>query len=446
MGLRSIMARGASGEAERSMDLSGYVAAWNAAMDVSYTPVPVSVQSAVTNAACSAVIDTLATSVAQTPIDVVRPSGGSRLPIATPSLIAEPSGIVEQDVWIYQLVDSMASDGNAFGEIVEYTRQLPSMIETIDAALVSDRRVIDGRKSALVNGERRFFWPHGELWHVPGKFTRAGNPFAESPINRARATIGAAIAARDFGSRFFGDGSHPGGLITSERELSKEQAQQIKTAFLNAVKGTREPAVLGAGLEYTPLIIDPNDSQFLDLMRFAVEEACRFWKVPPAMVYAASSGQSVTYANATQADLSYLKHSLEVYYRRLERALGRLLPRPQQVKFNRNAFLSSDPASRSEIVDRRLKNRTMTVNEARALEDEPPFDDPQFDEPGIDDARDLSAAEAIQKVYLGVTNGVVTPDEARQIVNEAGGNLDIPGPFPAAPTPADPPASPTPQP
>lgn len=100
------------------------------------------------------------------------------------------------------------------------------------------------------------------------------------------------------------------------------------------------------------------------------------------MVYAATSGQNVTYANVTQADLAYLKHSWRVTLCASRRALTRLVPRPQFVRFNRNAFLRSDPVTRSEVVDRRLRNETLTVNEARALEDEQPFAGPEFDERG----------------------------------------------------------------
>jgi hypothetical protein len=52
-------------------------------------------------------------------------------------------------------------------------------------------------------------------------------------------------------------------------------------------------------------------------------------------------------------------------------------------------------------------------------------------------ARELSIAEMVQKVYLGVGK-VITSDEAREIVNGAGANLAIPGPefLPPAPAPA----------
>ena len=370
-------------EERATINLAQYASKW--ADSVGYSPVSVSTQTALTHAASSACIDTLATSVSSLPFDGVRSSGNVRRPIEpSPSLIRQPSDLVEQDVWMYQLMESLLTDGNAFGEVMQYgPGGLPTSIELVDPSKVGNRRTVSGVPMVSVDGVDRALFPFGDLWHMPGRFVRAGSPFAESPVTRARATIGGAIAARDFGSKFFGDGGHPGGIITSGEALSEEQAKGIKQAFLNATRGNREPAVLGSDLKYEPLMVNPNDSQFIDLMRFAIEEACRFWRVPPSMVYGATSGQNVTYSNVSQADLAYLKHSLEGHLIRVEKGITRLLPRPQFARFNRNAFLRSDPIVRSEVQDRRLRNKTTSVNEVRAQEDELPFEGDEFDAPGI---------------------------------------------------------------
>lgn len=383
----SLLRRRQPVEERSTINLSQYAQLWQQQWAGTYSPVPVSVHNAVTHAASSACIDVLATSVSTLPLDAVRIAGKARIPINPPSLIASPSGLVEPDVWLYQLVDSMCTDGNAFGEIVTYDNLgRPTTIELLDPETVLNRRIERGVPTVTVGTDVRRLYPWGDLWHVPGKYVRAGSPFADSPVRRAAATIGAALAAREFGGRYFGDGGHPGGIITSPETLNADQAKNIKQAFLNAVKGTREPAVLGSGLTYQALMVDPNDSQFIELMQFAVEEACRFWRVPPAMVYASTSGSNVTYANVSQADLHYLKHSLEGILVRIEKALSKLLTRPQVARFNRNAFLRSDPQTRWDIHDKRLRNSTTSVNEVRALEDEEPFPDPVFDQPGIPSA------------------------------------------------------------
>lgn len=418
-------------EARSTIDLSQYAQLWQAQWAGTYTPVPVGIANAMTHAASSACVDVLSTSVSTLPVDVVRQAGTSRIPVTpTPPLIARPSALVEPDVWMYQLVDSMLTDGNAFGYVSGVdSLGRPTFLELIDPANVVNRRLVRGVPTVTILGDGDHeIYPHGDVWMIPGKYVKAGSPFAESPIRRASATIGAALAAREFGSRYFADGAHPGGIITSPQELSDLEAKRIKAAFINATRGNREPAVLGNGLEYNALMIDPNDSQFLDLMRYATEEACRFWRVPPSMVYAAVSGQGITYANVSQADLHYLKHSLEGLLVRIEKALGALLTRPLVVRFNRNAFLRSDPETRWKIHDQRLRNKTTSVNEVRTLEDEKPYDGDEFDAPGIPgEAQSNSVAETIQKVYLGVDK-VITSDEAREIVNQSGAALPVPGP------------------
>lgn len=394
-----LLRRGDQGDEERStINLSRYAHLWSN-LGAAYSPVAVSTVSALTHAASSACIDTLASSVSSLPVDAVRTVGDVRVPVTpTPSLVRQPSTLVSQDVWLYQVMMSLLTDGNAFGYITGYSQGgYPTGIDLINPDVVGQRDIdAQGRPFVVINGTRELLYPQGDVWHVPGKFVKPGTPFADSPIERAKGTIGAAIAARDFGSRFFGEGGHPTALVSSDQALTPEQAEGIKAAVQRALRpGSREPLVMGSGLSWEQIQVAPDDSQFIDLQRFCNEEASRFWRVPPAMIYAATSGQSVTYANVSQADMAYLKHSLEPHLVRLERALTDLLPRPQFVRFNRSAFLRSDPVTRSEVVDRRLRNRTLTVNEARALEDELPFDDPEYDEPGIPGGVDSSDGSAV---------------------------------------------------
>lgn len=384
-------------------------------------------------------LDVLASSVSALPIDAVAYRGTARLPVSpTPRVLATPSVLVDADVWRYQVVGSMATDGNAFGLVESVDRAgNPDQIGLLNPSLVTARKTVGGVGQATVRGrgvERLF--PNGDLWHVPGKMARAGSPFALSPVEHAAKAIGAGLASEDFGFRFFTDGAHPSSVVYSEQELTELQARSVKDSIVNATRGNRQPAVLGAGLKLEPVSVPPNDSQFLELQRYTVEKVCRFFRVPPVMVYAAMSGQNVTYANISQADLHYLKWSLDGYLVRIEAALTKLLPSGQVARINRGALLRADAETRHKIYDQRLKNKTMTVNEVRALEDEPPFDGAEFDEPGIPASTEarLSAAEAVQKVYLGV-GSVVTSDEAREIVNDAGGSLAVPGPDLSPPQP-----------
>lgn len=372
------------GDERSTINLAQLAGMYAGTYSYGYSPVSVSTTTALGHAASSACIDVLSGSISTLPVDAVRNVGKIRKPVVpTPQIIVRPSVLVQNDVWFYQLADSMLTDGNGFGLVAGTdAMQRPTQLELLDPECVTEREVVKGVPQAKVDNIVHKLYPYGDLWHVPGKYIRAGTPFAESPIARAAATIGAAVAARDFGSHYLGDGGHPSGIIYSDQDLDANQASAIKARFVDAMRGSRQPAVFGSGLKYDPVSVNPQESQFLELMQFCIEEACRFWRVPPAMVYAATSGQNVTYSNVSQADLHYLKHSLEWLLVRVENAMSGLLAGPQRVRFNRNAFLRADATTRGEYMDKRLRNRTLTVNEYRALEDEEPFDD-EFDEPGI---------------------------------------------------------------
>lgn len=416
---------------ERSIPIAAYGVGGYGGWAYGHSPVSVSTNTALGYDVSSACIDVLASSASTMPVDAVRTQGARRIPVEpAPPLIVRPSTLVQTDVWLYQLADSMLTDGNGFGLVLGTdAMQRPTHLELLDPEMVTDRIVDKGIPQAMVDNKRHLLYPWGDLWHVPGKYPRARNsPFADSPIDRAASTIGLAVAARNHAAGYFEAGGFPIAVAYSDQELDDTQAAGIKAKIAAAIRGSRDPLVLGSGLKLEAPPVNLSESDISPIMQVAVEAACRFWRVPPSMVYAAVSGQNVTYANVTQADLHYLKHSLEWLLQRIENALSALLPEGVRTRFNRNAFLRSDPPGRHDLYDLRLKNRTMSVNEVRALEDEQPIPGDEYDEPGIPaeggDSRSLSAAEVSQKVYLAVQAGVLTEEEGRQMIAAAGADID----------------------
>ena len=247
---------------------------------------------------------------------------------------------------------------------------------------VTQRRVENGVTVVHYEGSDIAKFPYGPLIHVPGKFVKAGSPFGLSPLQQCLETVSAAIAARAFGSNFFTEGVHPSIAAFTEEDLDEIQADRIRRQIME-MAGRRRPGVFGNGLDIKTFAVNPNDSQFIDLMRFVIEECCRFFKVPPQMVYAAVSGQAVTYSNASQADLNFLKYSLEPYLNRIERAISALMARPKVIRFNRDALLRVDPVTRWKIWDLRLRHQSISVNEVKVIEDEEPYPEDEYNEPGF---------------------------------------------------------------
>ena len=346
-----------------------------------------SIDEACRDAATWACLHIKAKNIASLPVDQIRYQGSGktrrRIEVAKSAVIRRPSvSVPTLRYWIYQAAWSMFADGNTFGMVQGVdTMARPAQITLLSPEDVTERKVVDGVPQARVKGVGvvRVF-PFGDLWHMPGEVLAPGSPFGLSPVSYGARVTGTALAAERFGGQFFTRGGHPTGVLTVPGQPTAEQSKDLLQWLMN--KDKREPLVLPAGTSYETIQVDPKDSQFIELMRFTVEQTCRRHGVPPSMVYAAVSGQSVTYANVSQADLAFLKHTLSYPIDLLEDALSALVPAPQVIKLNRDAILEGDVEMREKLLDLQLKNRTRTINEVRALRDEDGFG-PGYDEPGI---------------------------------------------------------------
>jgi phage portal protein BeeE len=109
-------------------------------------------------------------------------------------------------------------------------------------------------------------------------------------------------------------------------------------------------------------------------------ECCRIFGPGIAEILGYETGGSLTYQNIEQRNLQLLIYALDPWLTRLERALSALLPRPQQVKFNRGALLRTDLLTRYRAHAIAIRAKFGTQDEARELEDRPPLTPAQIDQ------------------------------------------------------------------
>lgn len=392
--------------------------------------VPVTPDSAMRSSAVWACIRAVAGTGSMLPVDVVRYGADKkRSPVnPTPQIVAAPSLMVPASGWRYQAISSWLTHGNFYGRVIETTSDFRyiTRAEVLDPGSVT-WLTSNGMLRPFIGGVAQDLWPFGDLWHVPA-YLVPGSPVGLSPIEYAAESIGVNLAARKFGAGFFGDGGHPSAILAPETDPGKDGALAIKDSWNRATKGNREPAVLPQSIKYTPIQVNPTDSQFLDTQRFSIEDICRFFGVPPEMVFAATSGQSVTYSNVEQRDLTFLKYGLDPWLTRIEEMLSQQLEMDLAVKFNRSALLRTDTVTRYQAYEIADRIGLLTSDEQRSLEDLPPLS-----------KDDLKSSRPWQEVGLPalVNDGIMTINEARL-------QLGLPGIGPKGDKPRDPTNPPTP--
>ena len=323
----------------------------------------------------------LCTSIAGLPVFQVTESQNRTRRVPTSQVVRRPALSVNRRMWVYQVMDAWLDAGNAYGLVLETSSLgLPTLVETVSPSQIQWLPV-DGYLTPHLNGQPKVKWPLGDLWHSPC-FVQAGSPIGLSPSQYAAQSVATAVAAEKFGGDFFAASGHPTYDVSASRPITKQEATEIKAGFVNSVRD-RAPWVHGADITAQPMTIDPQKSQFIELLQFECLQAARIYGVPPTMIYAAVSGSSITYANASQDDLAFLKHSLRWWVNLLQDEWSAWLPSPQSVKLNVDAFLQMTARERAEIHEIRLRTKTRTINEVRDLEDEAPFPGEEYDQPGV---------------------------------------------------------------
>ena len=122
-----------------------------------------------------------------------------------------------------------------------------------------------------------------DILHVPG--LGFDGLVGYSPIAMAKNAIGLAIAAEEYGSKFYANGAAPSGVL--EHPGTIKDPSKVRDSWNAAFGGSsnsHKVAVLEEGLKYTPISISPNEAQFLETRKFQINEIARIFRVPPHMV------------------------------------------------------------------------------------------------------------------------------------------------------------------
>lgn len=108
-----------------------------------------------------------------------------------------------------------------------------------------------------------------------------------SRIQQARDGIGSALATDIYAATYWGSGSAPGGVLSTDGPLSKDQAKNNQQQWEEAHRGaanSNRVAVLGGGMKYTATNPNNEEAQWLETRNYQVSDIARLFGVPPHMI------------------------------------------------------------------------------------------------------------------------------------------------------------------
>jgi HK97 family phage portal protein len=341
-------------------------------------------QQAVTAMACARVI---AEGLAQVPCKIFRKNGDQRLPATDQRIYGVLNDSPNDWMTSFEFFESMALHlvfcGNAFAFINRYRGDVIELLpyEPNHVTVTRDGWDLKYTISMVDSVGRQKIThdiPASNMWHIRGPSWNTW--MGLEGVKLAREAIGLELAVERHGSRIFKNGTQLGGLLSTDNNLSKEKAAEIREAWQQQYGGgenTGKTGVLWGGFKYSSMSMKSDEAQMNETRKFQVEEVCRAFRVMPLMVGYAD--KTATYASAEQMFIAHAVHTLGPWYRRVEKSSDKNLLTDKQradglyTKFMANSLMRASSKDRGEYFAKALGSggspAWMTQDEVRELDE-----------------------------------------------------------------------------
>jgi HK97 family phage portal protein len=331
------------------------------------------------NAVYSAV-SLIADTISTLPLDCfIRIDGQRRAFRPKPSWVEKPDIALPRVAFYNSVIVSLLLDGNAFVRVFSNRAGEVVNLVVLNPRTVTIKRNAQGRLVFTVEGEEKTL-SQEEMIFIPDVL-RPGTIRGVSRVEALKENFGLALALEKFASTFFGNGTNLSGVIETDSQLTKEQAENLRNSFDNAHRGWRRghrTGILSGGAKFKTTQIDPESSQSIEARRFAVEDVARAFNIPANML---NIPGTTTYASVEQNNIQFITHTLRPIVQKLEDAFSPLMTRypggeTAFIKWNLDGLARADIQARTSAYSTMIQSGVMSINDVRRLEDMSDIDDP----------------------------------------------------------------------
>lgn len=247
----------------------------------------------VKNSIASACINMIATSAPEAKLKVYRVDGAEEIELPDHwlmQLLARPNDHMSTfELWELTHI-YLNTGGVAYWELVRPTRNPKAPVVEVLPLRPDRMKVIPDRKEYIggyqyeVNGQSITYEPW-EILAFP-----LPNPIDEfrplSPLARVAREIGIDNETTDFTKTFFENNAVPGGILSTDQQLTEEESDRIELRWWQRFRGKRRgrTAVLGKGAQYQQLSMNFKDMDFEALRSFTETRICAAFGVDPVLL------------------------------------------------------------------------------------------------------------------------------------------------------------------
>jgi len=292
-----------------------------------------------------------------------------------------PNSEMVASVFWSTMLSHLVAVGNA------YAMKLPASDELVQAPelwIVSPETVTPLRRDGgiayrimMEGGE--IVLPASQVLHVRD-YALDGGVSGHSAVSLLRNALGINLAAQEYQARMFRQGATPKGVLSIDEPLEPEDAITIRDqwqATYGGVENAGRIAVLDRGARFQQISQNNDQAQLVEQREFGATEIASILNIPPAMIGA--KGASLTYQNAQQNDLHFLKFTLRPWLQYIEDALNADpdlfgMTSAWVPRFNTDEITRPDNTARAAWYASGIRDGWLTVNDVRAMEGMAPLE------------------------------------------------------------------------
>ena len=289
----------------------------------------------------------------------------------------EPNPEMTSFVWRETMLSHLLLWGNSYCQIIRNGRNgIVGLYPLLTDHMEVDRDSKGRLTYTYTTGEGRIVRLAPEdVLHIPG--LGFDGVMGYSPIALEKSAVGLSIAAEEYGSKFFGNGAMPSGVLTHPNTVKDpKRLRESWNAAYGGSANSGKVAILEESMSFTPISIPNDAAQFLETRKFQVTEICRIFRVPPHMI---GDLERATFSNIESQNISFAVHTIRPWLVRIEQAMNRALfsegekagssgGRRYYAQFNLDGLMRGDYKSRMEGYAIARQNGWMSANDIRELE------------------------------------------------------------------------------
>jgi HK97 family phage portal protein len=284
-------------------------------------------------------------------------------------LNVQPNGYQSAFTFKKLIFSSLPLKGNVY-ILKEYTGNEVTALHLLNPDYVTIKFENGEKKYQYISG--KVIYDDFDIIHLMNYSTDGINGI--STLQYASISLSISYDSENHAMNWFKSGANASGFLKPKEgsNINDAKAATIKAKLEAALNTDNYNAksnsiiFLDGALDFQPTSINPRDSQMIENRQFNILDICRYFNVPPSLVF----DQNSKYSTNEQQQIDFLTNTITPLLEKTENELLRKLYLPidwanSEIRFDTDNMMRLDAATRASYYTQMLNAGAMSPNEIR---------------------------------------------------------------------------------